>query len=76
MFSNNLFKRVLHLVCTGCEEVLVVVGGFGHQQSPIDAVEKFDPKLGEWVSLPVSIYYKLILLTRFTFILAVKCFGI
>ena len=42
--------------CTGCEEVLVVVGGFGHQQSPIDAVEKFDPKLGEWVSFPVSIY--------------------
>ena len=39
----------------GCEEVLVVVGGFGHQQSPIDAVEKYDPKSGEWMSLPVSI---------------------
>ncbi len=38
---------------TGCEEVLVVVGGFGHQQSPIDAVEKYDPKLAEWQSLPV-----------------------
>uniref|UniRef100_A0AC11C3S9 Kelch like family member 12 n=1 Tax=Ovis aries TaxID=9940 RepID=A0AC11C3S9_SHEEP len=36
----------------GANEVLLVVGGFGSQQSPIDAVEKFDPKTQEWSFLP------------------------
>ena len=39
---------------SGANEVLLVVGGFGSQQSPIDAVEKFDPKTQEWSFLPVS----------------------
>ncbi|KAK2086276.1 Kelch-like protein 12 [Saguinus oedipus] len=33
-------------------EVLLVVGGFGSQQSPIDVVEKYDPKTQEWSFLP------------------------
>jgi len=38
----------------GANEVLLVVGGFGSQQSPIDVVEKYDPKTQEWSFLPVS----------------------
>ena len=41
------------LLLLGCEELLVVLGGFGHQQSPIDTVEKFDPKSDTWDTLPV-----------------------
>ncbi|XP_070624867.1 kelch-like protein 12 isoform X2 [Bos indicus] len=36
----------------GANEVLLVVGGFGSQQSPIDVVEKYDPKTQEWSFLP------------------------
>lgn len=39
----------------GAKEVLLVIGGFGSQQSPIDIVEKYDPKTQEWTFLPVSI---------------------
>ncbi|KAJ7331856.1 hypothetical protein JRQ81_014036 [Phrynocephalus forsythii] len=37
----------------GANEVLLVIGGFGSQQSPIDVVEKYDPKTQEWSFLPV-----------------------
>ncbi|KAB1258566.1 Kelch-like protein 12 [Camelus dromedarius] len=37
---------------SGANEVLLVVGGFGSQQSPIDVVEKYDPKTQEWSFLP------------------------
>lgn len=33
--------------------MLLVIGGFGSQQSPIDVVEKYDPKTQEWSFLPV-----------------------
>uniref|UniRef100_A0A2I2ZKF3 BTB domain-containing protein n=1 Tax=Gorilla gorilla gorilla TaxID=9595 RepID=A0A2I2ZKF3_GORGO len=36
----------------GANELLLVAGGFGSQQSPIDAVEKYDPKTQEWSFLP------------------------
>ncbi|XP_035238582.1 kelch-like protein 12 isoform X2 [Anguilla rostrata] len=36
----------------GAKEVLLVIGGFGSQQSPIDVVEKYDPKTQEWSFLP------------------------
>uniref|UniRef100_A0A672S5A5 Kelch like family member 12 n=1 Tax=Sinocyclocheilus grahami TaxID=75366 RepID=A0A672S5A5_SINGR len=36
----------------GAKEVLLVIGGFGSQQSPIDVVEKYDPKSREWSFLP------------------------
>ncbi|XP_066421441.1 kelch-like protein 12 isoform X2 [Molothrus aeneus] len=36
----------------GANEVLLVIGGFGSQQSPIDVVEKYDPKTQEWSFLP------------------------
>lgn len=39
---------------SGAKEVLLVIGGFGSQQSPIDIVEKYDPKTQEWTFLPVS----------------------
>lgn len=42
------------MMFAGCDDVLVVVGGFGHQQSPIDTVEKYDPKTQQWTQLPVS----------------------
>uniref|UniRef100_A0A8C6RJI3 BTB domain-containing protein n=1 Tax=Nannospalax galili TaxID=1026970 RepID=A0A8C6RJI3_NANGA len=38
--------------CLGVNEVLLVVGGFESQQSPIDVVEKYDPKTQEWSFLP------------------------
>lgn len=44
----------LLLASSGANEVLLVVGGFGSQQSPIDVVEKYDPKTQEWSFLPVS----------------------
>nr|XP_033774401.1 kelch-like protein 12 [Geotrypetes seraphini]XP_033774402.1 kelch-like protein 12 [Geotrypetes seraphini] len=36
----------------GANEVLLVIGGFGSQQSPIDIVEKYDPKTQDWSFLP------------------------
>lgn len=42
---------------SGAKEVLLVIGGFGSQQSPIDIVEKYDPKTQEWTFLPVSIIF-------------------
>lgn len=44
----------IYLSSSGANEVLLVVGGFGSQQSPIDVVEKYDPKTQEWSFLPVS----------------------
>jgi len=43
------------VVYTGCNDVLVVLGGFGNQQMPVDTVEKFDPKTQEWQPLPVRL---------------------
>lgn len=40
---------------SGANEVLLVVGGFGSQQSPIDVVEKYDPKTQQWSFLPVRV---------------------
>ena len=34
--------------------MLVVLGGFGSLQMPIDTVEMFDPKSQQWQVLPVS----------------------
>jgi len=48
-------------VCAGCNDVLVVLGGFGNQQMPVDTVEKFDPKTQEWQPLPVCLYAHLLL---------------
>uniref|UniRef100_A0A2K6AB82 BTB domain-containing protein n=1 Tax=Mandrillus leucophaeus TaxID=9568 RepID=A0A2K6AB82_MANLE len=39
----------------GANEVLLVAGGFGSQQSPIDVVEKYDPKTQEWRFLQTSL---------------------
>jgi len=55
------------LVTAGCNDVLVVLGGFGNQQMPVDTVEKFDPKTQEWQSLPVRLRTR----TAFTFTFAV-----
>lgn len=43
-----------HYVFPGCDDVLVVLGGFGHLQSPVDAAEMYDPKTKSWITLPVS----------------------
>ncbi|XP_035677749.1 kelch-like protein 12 [Branchiostoma floridae] len=37
---------------TGASEVMLVIGGFGSQQSPVDTVEKYNPKTEEWEFLP------------------------
>jgi len=41
----------------GCNDILVVLGGFGNQQMPVDTVEKFDPKTQEWQPLPVGLTF-------------------
>lgn len=45
--------------------MLLVIGGFGSQQSPIDVVEKYDPKTQEWSFLPVSDYLVQFISTAF-----------
>ena len=47
-------ERLIIETISGAKEVLLVIGGFGSQQSPIDIVEKYDPKTQEWSFLPVS----------------------
>lgn len=37
-----------------------MLGGFGFQQKPLDIVEKYCPKMGEWSQLPVFIFYIII----------------
>lgn len=37
---------------SGVEEFLVVMGGFGADQSPSDSVEMYDPRKHEWSELP------------------------
>ncbi len=39
---------------SGKEEHLVILGGFGSQQRPLDIVEKYSPKSDNWQHLPVS----------------------
>ena len=59
----------LLLIHLGAKEVLLVIGGFGSQQSPIDIVEKYDPKTQEWSFLPVS---NIVLVCGKTFYLTVQ----
>lgn len=49
--------EVIFCSFSGAKEVLLVIGGFGSQQSPIDVVEKYDPKTQEWSFLPVGLEY-------------------
>jgi len=48
-------QLAVFIVYLGCNDVLVVLGGFGNQQMPVDTVEKFDPKTQEWQPLPVCL---------------------
>lgn len=52
--------------------MLLVIGGFGSQQSPIDVVEKYDPKTQEWSFLPVSDYLGLFISTAGQYLVIVK----
>ena len=36
------------------KDYMVIVGGFGLNQMPIDIVEQYEPKSSEWSLLPVS----------------------
>ena len=38
---------------TGKDEHLVMLGGFGFQQKPLDIVEKYCPRTNKWTQLPV-----------------------
>lgn len=38
---------------TGKDEHLVMLGGFGFQQKPLDVVEKYCPRTNNWSILPV-----------------------
>jgi len=38
----------------GMADVMYVLGGFGNMQSPVDAVEKYDPKTGQWTTVQVG----------------------
>jgi len=53
MRSKQSCSRVF--MFAGCNDILVVLGGFGNQQMPVDTVEKFDPKTQEWQPLPVRL---------------------
>jgi len=33
---------------------MYVLGGFGNMQSPVDVVEKYDPKTGQWTTVQVG----------------------
>lgn len=57
VIHSVVYKNSDLWVFSGAKEVLLVIGGFGSQQSPIDIVEKYDPKTQEWSFLPVSIEY-------------------
>ena len=39
---------------TGKDENLIMVGGFGFQQKPLDIVEKYCPRTNTWSQLPVN----------------------
>lgn len=55
VFHTDVDIKNVLFCFSGAKEVLLVIGGFGSQQSPIDIVEKYDPKTQEWSFLPVSI---------------------
>lgn len=38
---------------TGKDEHLIMLGGFGFQQKPLDVVEKYCPRTNTWSALPV-----------------------
>lgn len=57
LFHTTVDSKSHLLGFSGAKEVLLVIGGFGSQQSPIDIVEKYDPKTQEWTFLPVSTEY-------------------
>jgi kelch-like protein 12 len=40
-------------VRNGKDENLIVLGGFGNQQKPLDLVEKYSPRTNTWSNLPV-----------------------
>lgn len=61
-----MWKSDSLLLFQGAKEVLLVIGGFGSQQSPIDIVEKYDPKTQEWSFLPVSSIFLLDILALFS----------
>ena len=46
---------------TGKEEHLVILGGFGSQQRPLDIVEKYCPKLDTWITLPVNFFSRFLM---------------
>jgi kelch-like protein 12 len=55
LFGLTFCKFIFAMLCfSGSDDILVVIGGFGSQQSPIDVVEKYNPKTQEWHTLPVS----------------------
>ena len=39
---------------TGKDEHLVMLGGFGFHQKPLDIVEKYCPRTNSWTTLPVN----------------------
>ena len=48
-------------VVLGSDDVMVVIGGFGSNQNPVDVVEKYDPKSQEWCKLPVCVKHRCLL---------------
>ena len=46
--NGNRFK-----LRTGKDEHLIMLGGFGFQQKPLDVVEKYCPRTNTWTSLTV-----------------------
>jgi kelch-like protein 12 len=38
---------------SGKDENLIIMGGFGFNQKPLDVVEKYSPRTNTWSNLPV-----------------------
>lgn len=54
-----LFLKLIYLpikLNAGKDEQLVMLGGFGFQQKPLDVVEKYCPRTNTWATLPVAIF--------------------
>lgn len=54
----------------GMGEIMYVLGGFGNMQSPVDVVEKFDPKTGHWSHVQVCTELSIIMTHYCNFIVS------
>ena len=54
--NSVLQLNCFQIFCSGTDDFLVVVGGFGSQQNLVDVAEKYDFKSNTWSKLPVRCF--------------------